>query len=325
MIAVMPAAPSRRAVLRLGGLGLAAVAVSGCSGDRRRTPWSPSPGVEEADPSPPPDTELLVAARDRVARYRTMLAGVTPEGSGQRAEVNGRQEVWPVQQERLETLLSLSGVEPAPADDAALTSAPEGGSSTGAPVAVADLAQALLADLPTAFAEVARSTPTNRAMLTSLAAEHAFAAQALGADPPWPMLVGPAGTAAVPVLGATRPAAVGLEVVAARSGGEERERYESILASLQAITRTLTTLAGDAAPVPPLGYDLPEPLDTADQRAELARTLVLDIAPAVLSVADRAGSSAEQVRSLVRIVVEASTWGRRLGAPVDAFPGMTLP
>ena len=53
--------------------------------------------------------------------------------------------------------------------------------------------------------------------------------------------------------------------------------------------------------------------------------MVADIAPAVLRVADRAGSDPAQVGSTLRLTVEATAWSRRLGAGTTAFPGMTLP
>lgn len=333
MIAVMPATASRRTLLRLTGVGIAGVALTGCSGERRRTPWSPTPDGDEPAATSPPDLELLLAARDRIAGYRRLLSRVEPAGPQQRSRLQLAGELWPVQQERIETLITLSGVD-LPAEGASSTGAPDeatgttgadGASGTAEPLAVLDLGRALREDLPQSVAEVAGSTPTNRALLASLTAEHAVSAQDFGAESSWPMPVGPTGSAVVPVLAATRPAVFGLEVVSARSTGEEREQYESVLAPVQALNRTLTTLADGAAPVAPLGYDLPEPLESRGQRERLARDLVHDIAPAALSVLDRAGSSVEQVESLVRIVVEATVWARRLGSERPPFPGMTLP
>lgn len=50
-----------------------------------------------------------------------------------------------------------------------------------------------------------------------------------------------------------------------------------------------------------------------------------DITPAALSVADRAGSDVDQLRSLVRLVAEARHWADGLGLDPVPFPGMTLP
>lgn len=341
------AGPSRRQLLRGGLLGLTALTLSACSGTPR-TPWSPDPDVEDALPDNlPPDGELILLARERVHRYRGVLDQVGPRSAAQRSTVRHLSSVWTEQQDRLEALLALAGVElpvledvpVVPVDAAASTTTPEGDESavtSGAPDDAAStsaapgldrtvLGQQVREDLPTALSELARSTATNRPMLTSLLAQHAESARLLLAPVDWPPLVGPVGTAAVPVLQATRPAVFGLEVVAARSRGEERDLFESVLDPLRSITRALTTLAGDAAPVPPLGYDLPEPLDDADARMQLARDLVHDVSPAVLSVVARAGADVAQLESLVRIIAESSSWAGELGVTGTAFPGMTLP
>lgn len=371
----MPAAqPTRRTVLR-GALGLAGVAaLAGCTGERLRTPWSPDAPTTGAEPPVdlPPDAELMLAARERLHRYRAVLAHVRADTSGGRRAVDDLRELWPVQQERLEQLLTLAGVDlpdlpevpvdlPAPeADDAAgtgdasstgdaagstgadpgedgtATTAGDDESTTAGDDAAATsaappglerevLGAALREDLPSAVAGLAGATATNRAMLTSLVAQHAEAARLMRAPVEWPPLAGPTGASAVPILQVTRPAAFGLEVVAARARGEERALYETVLRNVRSITRGLTTLAGDAAPVPPLGYDLPEPLDDEEDRLALARSLVHDVAPAALGVVDRAGTDVAQLESVVRIVVEAASWGRILRAPVEPFPGMTLP
>ncbi|ANS77411.1 Membrane glycoprotein [Serinicoccus hydrothermalis] len=322
----MPPAPvSRRTAVRVGAWAAVAGVLSGCSGDRLRTPWAPEPPEEQTGPDAP-DLALVRAARDRVLTYRATLAQVQPAESS-RDLLDELDEIWGLQAERLDALLSALGAGPAddaaaasgaaPADDAAVTSS--------GPLEALDLGRALRADREVMVADIAGSTSTNRAMLLSLSAQHLLSADRLGAGIDWPALVGPTGAAAVPVLASTRPAVFALEVVAARSGGEEREVYEDVLAPLRGVTRTLTTLAGDAAPVPPLGYDLPEPLADRSDRRELARSVVQDIAPAVLRVADRAGSAPDQVESVLRLTVEATAWSLRLGTQQGAFPGMDLP
>lgn len=327
--------PSRRAVLdgALGLTGIAGVALlAGCSGERTGNVWSTTPPVEAEDRTTrPPDTDLILAARERLHGYRTMLSAARPETGSEERRSRAVGELWATQQDRLEQLIQLSGmtlpalplddgaaVTGAVADDAAATT------SRGGP-GVAVLAVRIRDDLPAVLDELARSTSTNRPMLTSLAGQHTDAAALFGAPVDWPALAGPTGAAAVPVIAATRPAVFGLEVVAARSVGTERARYESVLQPVQSLTRQLITLAGEAAPVPPLGYDLPEPLDVEEQRMALARALIVDVTPAVLSVTDRAGSDREQLESLLRLVAEATGWARALEVPVVPFPGMTLP
>lgn len=377
MIPVMPSTgPSRRALLRAGVVGVVALGLAGCSGDQIRTPWSPDPTVDEEEAARRmPDGDLLLRARERLAGHRAALSRVQTDSSEARATVLSLVGLWQVQQERLEQLLELGGVElpeleveildppvvdEAPADEAARTAddaaagaseeagsegaasggeeSGDGGSATTGPGAGADgatqtatgpdprtVGEQLRADLPGVLDDLSRSSSLNRAMLVSLASQHAESARLLGAPVDWPPLVGPADAAAVPVLARTRPAVFGLEVVAARSRGDERATYESVLDEVRSTTRALTTLAGDAAPLPPLGYDLPEPLDDANERLALAQALVHDIEPAVLSVVSRAGHDVDQIRSLVRLVAETQHWAHTLEVDPDPFPGMTLP
>lgn len=178
---------------------------------------------------------------------------------------------------------------------------------------------------PAFVKEISAATPTNLPLLVSLVGQHAASAERLGAPIGWGALAAPEGAAAVPLLAVTRPAIFGLEVLAARSLHEEREAYEGVLEGVRAITRHLTTLAGDAAPVAPLGYDLPEPLDKPEHRKKLARALVADIAPAALGSADRVRGDADKLMSVVRIVSDAALWTHALGGQAETFPGMTSP
>lgn len=344
--------PSRRAVLRAALVGTTSVALlGGCSGERIRTPWSPEPTVDEAEAARRlPDGDLLLRARERLAGHRATLSTVQAGPSEVRATVISLAGLWQTQQERIEQLLTLGGI-PLPeldvqvrptVDDAAVTTAvgreggsgsddetattvPDGAAQTATGPEPRVLGEQVRADLSAVLEDLTRSSTTHRAMLVSLAAQHAESARLLGAPVDWPPLVGPEGTAAVPVLARTRPAVFGLEVVAARSRGEERAGYESVLGAARSTTRALTTLAGDAAPLPPLGYELPEPVDSEETRLALARALVRDIPPAVLSVVGRAGSDPEQLRSVVRLVAEAEHWRHQLGDDPAPFPGMTLP
>ena len=326
--------------------------LAGCSGDEARTPWSPEPPVDEEEAARRmPDGDLLLRARERLAGHRADLSRVQAGSSAARAGVLSLAGLWQVQQERLEQLLELGGIdlpeldvqivdppavaEEAPADGADST---DDGSATTSPAAGSDEAsqtatgpdprtvgERLRAELPEVLDDLRRSSTLNRAMLVSLTAQHAESARLLGTPVDWPPLEGPVGAAAVPVLARTRPAVFGLEVAAARSRGEERATYESVLDAVRSTTRALTTLAGDAAPLPPLGYDLPEPLDDEGERLALARALVHDIEPAVLSVVSRAGSDVDQMRSLVRLVAETQSWAHQLEVDPVPFPGMTLP
>ncbi|WP_298888039.1 DUF4439 domain-containing protein [uncultured Serinicoccus sp.] len=323
-----PAATSRRTLLRVGAGVATGAVLTGCSGERLRTPWSPDPSTDAQEGRATPDLPLLEDARHRVAGYRDLLAGTRPTGQG-RQLARTLDDVWTTQEERLDLVLRALGGSGVPggADVAAATTSPgdDAAVTSAGPTELIEVGRRVREDLAAMLEGVATSTSVHRPMLLSLAAQHLASADRLGAGTDWPPLVGPTGTAAVPVLARTRPAVFALEVVTARSGGEERERYEDVLAPLRSVTRSLVTLAGDAAPVPPLGYDLPEPLADGEQRLALARAVVQDVGPAVLSVADRAGSDVQQVESYLRLVLQAGLWADRLGVPEQAFPGMSLP
>ncbi|PZU42077.1 MAG: hypothetical protein DI571_11980 [Arsenicicoccus sp.] len=304
----MPAVtPSRRDLLRGGAWAGACAVLAGCSGERLRTPWSPDPSAEAREARENPDLELLQQARDRVERYRLLLARTSPTG-GRRREAEELDELWQLQAGRLDLVTTaLRGEAEATASpDTSAATGDDAASSSGRPLDLLDVGRQVRDDLPSVLDGIGRSTPVHRPMLLALAAQHLASAERLGAATDWPALVGPVGTAAVPVLATTRPAVFALEV-------------------LRSVTRSLTTLAGDAAPVPPLGYDLPEPLADATERRALARAVVQDIAPSVLRVGDRAGADTEQVEAYLRLVMQATLWGAQLGTPEVAFPGMTLP
>ncbi|MBA2697110.1 MAG: hypothetical protein H0U62_15035, partial [Actinobacteria bacterium] len=169
------------------------------------------------------------------------------------------------------------------------------------------------------------ASAANLPMLVSLHGERAAAALLLGGRISWPTLSRPAGARTVGLLAALRPAVYTLEVVAARASGEERGRFESVLASLGGLTRQVTELAGPAAPAAPLGYGLPEPLSTPAQRARLV-TQALQPLPAavVVGTAGLTGDSAG-INGSVRLLAEVTRLGHPFGLPVTGFPGMTVP
>ncbi|GGK62036.1 hypothetical protein GCM10011509_08060 [Ornithinimicrobium pekingense] len=319
--------------------------LTGCDDLQTDRVVSPTDGVEPDDPATwPADTTLLIAARQRIHGYRLGLRLVGDE-EGTAAEL---EDLWRQQQERLELLITLGGVPlPDLLDDPAVTLPDSTGStgSTGAAATTAapdeddgedeeqdrptasDLGRVLRDDRTEACRDLSTATPTNLLLLASLTAQHVASAAWLGSPVEWGPLPGPSGAAAVPVLAAARPAVFGLEVVAARSApdSDERADYEAVLVPLRGLTRQLSTLAGQAAPVAPLGYDLPEPLETAEERRDLARRLVADLGPATLEAAQRVPGDLAQLTGVVRIVSEAATWGALLGGSRRAFPGMTLP
>ncbi|TQM97196.1 uncharacterized protein DUF4439 [Ornithinimicrobium humiphilum] len=332
----MPPPVSRRALLRAAALTGGALVLAACE-DTPADRVSPTDGVEPDDPATwPADTALLISARQRLHGYRLGLEAV---GTGSSSVAKDLDRLWRAQQERLELLVTLGGVPlPELADRPAVTRAADTSSATADPSdatssptadapKASDLGRVLRADRTEACRELSTATPANLLLLASLTAQHVASAARLGARVEWEPMGGPAGAAAVPVLAAARPAVFGLEVVAARSaaGSDERAAYEAVLEPLQGLTRQLSTLAGAAAPVAPLGYDLPEPLESVEERRELARALVADLAPAALDAAQRVPGDLAQLSGVVQVVSDATVWLARLGGRTQPFPGMTLP
>lgn len=343
----MPPTVSRRALLRAGGLAGLATVLAGCEGGNDPDSSSPVSTVEPDDPTTwPADTTLLLDARQRVHGYLAAL-DLVELSEARRSQLAA---AWGGQLDTLEQLITLGGVPlpaapagpvitAAPDDAAGSTDAPDDTDRTSGPADDTDrtapaapprppaerLGRALRGDVTGAVRDASTATPAHLPMLVSLAAQHAAAAAALGAAVDWPPLSGPRDAAAVPLLSALRPAAFGLEVLAARSRGDERGDYEAVLEPLAGLTRQLTTLAGRAAPVPPLGYDLPRPLTDEEDRRALARQLVGDVAPAALSTATRASGDVDQLVGVARVVAEAVGWDRTLGGRAVPFPGMTTP
>lgn len=178
---------------------------------------------------------------------------------------------------------------------------------------------------PEALADLATASPTNLALLTAIAGQRGALAMRLGDGPRWPDLAGPTGQVAVDLLEAFRPAVYGFEVLAARTAGAHREQYEGALVPLRRLTRSLTELAGDDAPPAPLGYGLPDDLDSPRGRTRLAEDLLAVLFPAVMSAADDHTGDPEAVAGTVRLIAEVGALGRAWDLAVTGFPGMDVP
>ena len=374
MICVMPLTLSRRDVLRLALASGAFLGLSACEGKSpdRRAP-SPTATVEPDQPETwLVDTELFLAARERVHGYRRTLSSARPRLEAEIAHAQQLAGLWSTQQDTLDRLIVLAGMpldelaeipdvdfarlaqEAEDAERARSTAAPDREGSEGSDESegdaqagddaqeaddesgddlpapspddtLAELGATMVFDLPQVWEELAASSPVNLPTLTSLAAQHAASAALLGSPVLWEPLAGPSGAAAVPLLAVTRPAIFCLEVLAARSRESERADYEAVLKPLQVLTRQLTTLAGPAAPVPPLGYGLPTDLDNQAARYALARNVVADIAPAALEASERVRGDLQGLTGVVRIVAESVSWAQRLESEPLPFPGMVLP
>jgi hypothetical protein len=337
----MPSRPTRRTLLAAVGLG-GWVVLTGCQ-EQPGSPAevAPTDGAGRPIRSEAADVLVMFRTLERTRSLQLMAAGLL-DGAPDSSTVPEIHDALSGQAEVLEELLRAAEVEPGPgpdrrpvSDDAAATSARGFGGADdsaattgGIPRAdrVATLADALADDAGAeALAEVAGTSPANLPVLLSLHGQRAAAAVLLRRTPDWPPLSGPEGAAAVGMLVALREVVYALEVAAARASGDERAEHEVVLSSMRTLTDRLVTLAGPAAPAPPLGYGLPGPVDSADaRRALVVRTL--EAVPA--AVLDGSGGLVQDevaVAGCTQVLAEVVSQAQRLGSPLPAFPGLRTP
>lgn len=178
---------------------------------------------------------------------------------------------------------------------------------------------------PEALAELATASPTNLPLLTAIAGQRGGLAMRLGAGPDWPELTGPTGQVAADVLEAFRPAVYGFEVLAARSSGDYRAKYERPLGPLRRLSRSLTELAGETATPAPLGYGLPDDLASPRGRTRLAEDLLAVLYPTIMAAAGEHTDDPDAVSGTVRLIAEVAALGRPWELELPGFPGMDLP
>lgn len=183
-------------------------------------------------------------------------------------------------------------------------------------------ARAVSADALDALGRVtAASLPT----LATLAAQRASAAALLGATPDWRGADRLPPDTAASLLKATRPAVYALQVVAARSDRSLRRRARSTLERLQVQQRALEAFAGRAAPPPPLGYQLPEPLGSDRDLRALARDALAPLQPAAAALLAASAGRRAEVATLVRLLAQDTTLAAHWDVPLAPFPGLTDP
>ncbi len=318
MIAAMPRTASRRAVLGLVAGGVL-TAVAGCTdaGPDGTDPDQPSEPTDGDSVVQVPDVEALTHALVRAREMEALAESVT-DARGERHWVLAAAVTAHREQVRVLTALLEAGGVPLPAEQSSRGSAGPGGFDSLARAAAADVG-------PTRLAELARVSALNLPVLVSLTGRRGALAEDLGRAVAWQPLEGPTGEHAATLLGAVRPAVYGLQVLAARSSGEERDAFEAPLDRLAGLSRQLTALAGAAAPPPPLGYALDSALSTAGQRDRLATGLFAGLPSAVLTGVDTLSGSVGSVAGTVRLLAETLAMGRPWGLGREAFPGMTVP
>lgn len=338
----MPEATSRRALLRLlavgGAAGLAGLAGCELPQVRRNSDPDEAPGGSTAGPVEPgpavvptdvADVLVLEAALRRSRELVALARRARPGGSSTAGPVlRTARETLATQADVLRQLLEAADV-PVPTEE------PKGGrggddASTSGPddprPPARRLGRVLRTDVARpALEELASVSSANLAMLTSVTAQRGALSTLLGADPRWEPLAGPTGQPAASMLDSFRPAVYAFEVLAARAGGADREAYEATLGELRRVTRMLTELAGSAAPPAPLGYGLPDGLGNPDRRRALAGEMLGALPPAVVRDAGGHTGDVAAVAGTVQVLATSLALGHEWGAPVAAFPGMTLP
>lgn len=340
MIPAMPARCSRRAVLLACLCGAGAV-ISGCEASTDPDdPALPTDGAGRPIKTSAADVGLLLATLQRTRSLVDMGEEIAPFTRGSLLEQ--LHQAHQTQHQVLTRLLIAARVDPGPAPGVA-TSSPQTGGDAGAGVtdtaapntaaptrsrkALAEgLAQELTEDAsPAAMEAVAGAGAANLPMLIALHGQRTASAALLGATWSWPTLAGPTGPATVGLLSALRPAVYVLEVLAARTAGKERGRYEQALRPLRTLTRQVTELAAEAAPPAPLGYGLPAFADTPSARADLAAQAMRPLPAAVIDGTAALSGDLAAVTGSVRLLGEVVRLGRPFGLAITGFPGMTVP
>lgn len=172
---------------------------------------------------------------------------------------------------------------------------------------------------------LAAVSPTNLPTLMALHGQRAAAAEILGATVRWPVVEGPLGSGAITVLAGLRQAVYGFEVLVARSTEKERDAYNEALGPLREASRTVTELAGPAAPVAPLGYGLPSDVGSEDQRRQLAKDLLTALTQAVIAGSAARAGDEDAIAGTLRLMSLSVRLGTSLRVPTTPFPGLTVP
>lgn len=347
MIPVMPSPLTRRLVLAAGLWG-GVTLVTGCQGEpdgeSRVGPTDgvtgpgPSDGRDgtDPDPEPPPDLELLQAT---LQRTRNLLEEGAALERRPRAVVGRTLALLGTQEQVLADLVRAAGADPGPdvgtppggADTGRTSAAPEGSAATAErrPPSAARMRQWVQALGRSATAEVltpvAGADPANLPLLVALHTQRASSATGLGADLTWAPGGGRPGPTLLPLLSTLRPAVYAVEVVVARAAGTELERVSGLLDRLRALTTEVTGLVGVGAAPPPLGYGLPGPVQSRQQREALVAAVLEPLPEAVLSGVETLRGDAPAVTWSVGTLHNLLRWSAPFGQPLTAFPGMTLP
>ncbi len=266
------------------------------------------------------DSTVLAATLQRTAELRALAPRPSkPVGTGSRAEpLADVIRVLGIQQAVLDRM--VRAVHPQLADVAR-----DAAETTSLPLAeFADLiADSSISD-PIQL-ELQEVSAANVPTLMALHGQRAAAAVALGHEVAWPVLVGPTGAGAITILAGLRQAVYGFEVLVSRTDAQERERHADTLTSLRRHTRTVTELAGFAAPAPPLGYGLPSALTSARARSRFAQDLIVALTEAVVAGSSARAGDPKAIAGTIFLMAQAVRLGSDVGVSSSGFPGMSVP
>ncbi len=321
--ASVPGGTSRRALLRT-GLGLTALAAASLGGCGIR--------LEDDAPSIPllqrrsiPDEATLIATFQSL-RSLSQMAGRIPAATALVVELSGLHRT---QAEVVRGILTRGGV-PGHVIEAGATStgtATPGVAVSAPPAATMALLAAAEAEAtsPSTLTRLSAVSVANRVVLTSIAAQRAFAAGPLGATVTWPAAdpVPPAGAA--DLLQASRAVGYAFEVIAAQLDADGRSAALTTLRTVRARVADLVTMAGTAAGPDPLGYALPFPVTTPDLARKLATHVLTQLVARGLDPVAGLPAGSSALTTVVRLQAQAQQLASGWGAAMAAFPGMAYP
>jgi hypothetical protein len=204
------------------------------------------------------------------------------------------------------------------------TATPGPVAGTAAPPTTASLAVAEAEALsPESFAELAALSATAVPVAAAALAQRAAAATLLGKTVRWAEQPEVETGLAAAVLESLRSAVYGFEVVAAQSRDAQRALATTTLATLRARAALVSTLAGEAAAPPALGYPLPFAVTTPAAARRLAVSVLGGLRASHAAAVDGSAGRAGSLASCVEWLAEAEVLAYRWRMAPQPFPGLS--
>jgi uncharacterized protein DUF4439 len=200
------------------------------------------------------------------------------------------------------------------------------GSATNTPAVptTASLAAAEAEALaPESFAELAALSAKAVPVAAAALAQRAAAATLLGKTVRWAEQPAVEARLAATALESIRSAVYGFEVVAAQSRDAQRALATTTLATLRARAAVVSTLAGEAAAPPSLGYPLPFAVTTPAAARRLAVSVLGGLRASHAAAIEGAAGAAGSLASCVEWLAEAEVLAYRWRMAPQPFPGLS--